>query len=88
MIRLQRAVEMSGFGNWKNSDIPPSAKLLLLLLYIANVTISKKKGEDFVFYHYFFLISTSSFVLNFVCFREIIAGFGIDESYNYMQLVI
>ena len=48
----------------------------------------KKKGKDFVFYYHFFLISTSSFVLNFVCFREIIAGFGIDESYNYMQHVI
>ena len=48
----------------------------------------KKKGKDFVFYYHFFLISTSSFVLNFVCFREIIAGFGIDESYNYIQHVV
>ena len=33
---------------------------------------------------YFFL--TSSFVSNFVCYREIIAGF--DESYNYIKHVI
>ena len=32
---------------------------------------------------YFF--ATSSFVSNFVCFREIFAGFDIDESYNYIQ---
>ena len=70
----------------KNSGIPPTTKLLLLLLYTANDTISKK-GKDFVYYYYF-LILTSSFVLNFVCFREIIAGFDIDESYNYIQHVI
>ena len=33
-------------------------------------------------------ISTSSFVSNFVCFRETFAGFDIDESYNYIQRVI
>ena len=49
----------------------------------------QKKGKDFVFYYYYyFLILTSSFVLNFVCFREIIAAFGIDESYNYIEHVI
>ena len=35
---------------------------------------------------YFF--ATSSFVSNFVCFREIYAGFDIDESYSYIQHVI
>ena len=35
---------------------------------------------------YFF--ATSSFVSNFVCFREIFAGFDIDESCNYIQHVI
>ena len=35
---------------------------------------------------YFF--ATSSFVSKFVCFREIFAGFDIDESYNYIQHVI
>ena len=35
---------------------------------------------------YFF--ATSSFVSNFVCFREIFAGFDIDESYSYIQHVI
>ena len=44
--------EMSRFGNWKNSGIPPTTKLPLLLLHIANVTISKEK--DFVFNYYYF----------------------------------
>ena len=35
---------------------------------------------------YFF--STSSFVSNFVCFREIFAGFDFDKSYDYIQHVI
>ena len=35
---------------------------------------------------YFF--STSSFVSNFVFFREIIAGFDFDENYNYIHHVI
>ena len=48
----------------------------------------KEKVRILFFIIIFFLISTSSFVLNFVCFREIIAGFGIDESYNYIQHVI
>ena len=32
-----------------------------------------------------YFLATSSFVSNFVCFREIFAGFDIDESYNYIQ---
>ena len=55
--------------------------------YIPRMIRYQKKGKDFVYYYYF-LILTSSFVLNFVCFREIIAGFDIDESYNYIQHVI
>ena len=31
------------FRKLKNSGIPPTTKLLLLLLYIANVTILKKR---------------------------------------------
>ena len=48
----------------------------------SHVTISKVTYRLCIFY------STSSFVSNFVCFREIIAGFDIDESYNYIQHVI
>ena len=42
MVRLQRAVEMSRFGNWKNTGFSPTSILPLLLLYIASVTISKE----------------------------------------------
>ena len=35
-----------------------------------------------------FFFSTWSFVSNFVCFREIFAGFDIEKSYNYIQHVI
>ena len=49
---------------------------------IANVTISKETWE--------FFFSTSSFVSNFVCFREIFAGFDIDKSYltNRFQVAV
>ena len=45
----------------------------------------------FFFFVFFFLhlfILTSSFVSVFVCFREIIAGFDTEESYNYTQHII
>ena len=42
MVRLQRAVEMSRIGNWKNTGFSPTSILPLLLLYIASVTISKE----------------------------------------------
>ena len=82
MVHLQRAVEISILENGKNSSVSPTIILPLLLLYIANVTISKETYGLCVF------ISTSSFVSNFVCFREMFAGFDIDESYNYIQHVI
>ena len=48
----------------------------------------QKKLRRFVYIFLFLLFLTSGFVLNFVCFRDIIAGFDIDESYNYKQHVI
>ena len=36
----------------------------------------------------YFCLLYSSFVSNFVSFREIFAGFDIDESHNYIQHVI
>ena len=41
MVHLQRAVEMSILENGKNSGVSPTIILPLLLLYIANVTMSK-----------------------------------------------
>ena len=82
MVHLQRAVEMSLFENGKNSGVSPTTILPILSLYIVNVMISKVTYRLCIFY------STSSFVSNFVCFREIIAGFDIDKSYNYIQHVI
>ena len=74
MAHLQRAVEMSSFGNCKNSGISLATILPLLLLYIANITISKETKGLCIFF------STSSFVSNFVCLREMFAGFDIDKS--------
>ena len=51
--------------------------------YISRVLRYQKKRRHFVYFS-----STSSFVSNFVCFREIIAGFDIDESYSYVEHVI
>ena len=48
----------------------------------------QKKLRRFVYIFLFLLFLTSGFVLNFVCFRDIIAGFDIDESYNYIQDVL
>ena len=54
----------------------------LLLLCIASVTTLKETLAFCIFF------STSTFVPNFVYLREIIAGYDIDESYNYVQHVI
>ena len=84
MVHLQRSVEMSRFRKWKNSGISPTTiqPQPLFLSSTGNVTILKEMYELRIFF------STSSFVSNFVCFREIFAGFDIDESYNYIQHVI
>ena len=82
MVRLQRAAEMSRFGNWKKFRYLTDNHITVNYYYISRVLRYQKKRRHFV---YFF--STSSFVSNFVCFREIIAGFDIDESYNYVEHV-
>ena len=46
MVRLQRAVEMSRFGNWKNSGISPTTKLPLLLLYITVIITIYRECYD------------------------------------------
>ena len=51
--------------------------------YVSRVLRYQKKRRHFVYFSW-----TSSFVSNFVCFREIIAGFDIDESYNYVEHII
>ena len=76
MVRLQRAVEK------KNSVISPTTILPLLLLCIASVTTLK---ETLAFCIFFFNLELC---FNFVCLREIIAGYDIDESYVYAQHVI
>ena len=68
MVHLQRAVEVSRFGNWKNSGISPTTILPLLLLYIANFTISKKK-EGIV---YFFFQPRALFQISFVFERYLL----------------
>ena len=50
MVHLQRAVEMSRFENWKNCNISDNHITVVILPYIANVTISKEtKGLCFFF---------------------------------------
>ena len=51
--------------------------------YMSRMLRYQKKRKDC-----FFFFSISGFVSNFVCFREIFAGFDINESYNYIQHVI
>ena len=59
MVHLQRAVEMSRFENWKNCNISENHITVVIVPYIANVTISKETKGLCIFF------STSSFV----CFR-------------------
>ena len=73
---------MSRFGNRKNSGISPTTILPLFLPYIANFTYQKKR-RDCVFF-----FPNLEHCFNFVCFREIFAGFDIDESYNYIHRVM
>ena len=81
MLHLQRKVDMhmSRFENWKNSGIhwQPYYRYSY---HISQMLRYQKKRRNYVFF-----FSTSSFVSNFVCFREIFAGFDFDKSYNYIQ---
>ena len=60
--------------------------------YISQVTRYQKKLRDFFcFFGFFFLASfyfNLEFCFNLPFFREIIAGFDINESYKYIQHVI
>ena len=52
MVHLQRAVEMSRFENRKNCNISDNHITVVILPYIANVTISKEtKGLCIVFFN-------------------------------------
>ena len=82
MVHLQRAVEMSHFGNWKKLWYFTDNQQTNNYYYISQMLRYQKKRKDCVFF------SISGFVSNFFCFREIFAGFDINESYNYIQLVI
>ena len=82
MVHLQRAVEMSRFG----IDNHITA---IITIYREWYSIKRNLGiVVFFFFFWHLFILTSSFVSIFVCFREIIAGFDTDESYNYTQFVI
>ena len=60
--------------------------------YISQVIRYQKKLRDFFgFFGFFFLASfyfNLEFCFNLLFFREIIAGFDINESYKYIQHVI
>ena len=61
--------------------------------YVSRMLRYQKRRKDFVivFYNYFFLISTSSFVLNFVCFREIIIARNrghFEPANNYQRYIV
>ena len=59
---------------------------VIITTYREGYDITRNIRIVYLFFSFFFL--TSSFVSKFVCFREIIAGFDIDESYTYIQLDI
>ena len=48
--------------------------------HISRISRYQKKRRDCVFF-----FPNLEHCFNFVCFREIFAGFDIDESYNYIQ---
>ena len=84
MVHLQRKVDMhmSRFGNWKNSgSFTDNHITVILTVYRKCYDVKRNVGIMYFF-------STSSFVSNFVCFREIFAGFDFDKSYNYLQQFI
>ena len=60
----------------------PYDNTIIITIYRECYDIKRHVGILYIFF------LTSSFVSNFVCLREIIAGFDIDESYNYAQHVI
>ena len=70
MVHLQRAVR---FGHKTDNHIT-----VIITIYRECYDIKRNVGIVYFF-------ATSSFVSNFVCFREIFASFYIDESYNYIQ---
>ena len=53
---------------------------ITVILTIYRISRYQKKRRDCVFF-----FPNLEHCLNFVCFREIFAGFDIDESYNYIQ---
>ena len=76
MVHLQRAVE--GVTFWKLEKFwyfTDSHITIIITIYREFYDIKRNVGIVYFFF------STSSFVSNFVCFREIFAGFVIDESY-------
>ena len=79
---------MSRYGNWKNSGIAATTNITVIIIrYRECYDIKRNLGIFYIFF-LFLVFLTSGFVLNFVCFRDIIAGFDIDESYNFIQHVI
>ena len=81
MVHLQRAVKMSRFGDWKKFwYFTDNHITVIITIYRECYDITRNR--DCITFLFSFFNLELCFKL---CFREIIAGFDIDESYNYIQ---